>query len=189
MNQLLADCEKSSAPVKATHSEPQGDHHAKPLPKVMTLSSIFGEAKSNGTANGAALNMTTKAYSKAGASASSNELPDRIYIQRNSLLTEMLTITDIRTIRHIFISIMIVLGLQVVFNDVAEKGRLDLNFDLITWCFGNFQLVFYTWLYMKLSTLIVVYYGFHHWANSRLEYLQREVKLKANSKKQSKSGE
>lgn len=165
------------------------------MPKVITLSSLFSDAKSNGAGEtpAAALNMTTKAYSKAAGAvgASSDELPDRIYVPRNSLLTEMLTITDIRTIRHIFISIMIVLGLQVVFSDVVDKGRLDLNFDLVTWCFGQFQLVFYTWLYMTLSTLIAVYSGFHYWSNSRLEYLQREVKLRAaaadSKKQQSKS--
>ena len=67
----------------------------------------------------ASLNMTTKAYA---TTDSKNSLPDRIYIKRNSLLTEMFKLNHIRTIRHIFISIMIVLALQVIFNDLMEKG-------------------------------------------------------------------
>jgi hypothetical protein len=82
-------------------------------------------------------------------------------------------ITHIRTIRHIFISIMIVLALHVIFSDLMDKGKIDLNFDLIRWCFGNFSVVFYTWLYMMLSTSCLVYYCFHNWATNRLYYLAK----------------
>jgi hypothetical protein len=65
------------------------------------------------------LNMTTKMYSKTNKP---DELPERLFAKRNSLLTEMLKISHVRTIRNIFISIMIVLALQVTFNYYTEKG-------------------------------------------------------------------
>ena len=70
----------------------------------------------------ASLNMTTKSYTT--AKASPDELPDRIFVKRNSLLTEMFKINHIRTIRNIFTSIMIFLALQVVFDDLMNEGKL-----------------------------------------------------------------
>ena len=69
---------------------------------------------------------------------------------------------------------MIVLALHVIFSDLMDKGKIDLNFDLIRWCFGNFTIVFYTWLYMKLSTSCLIYYCFHNWATNRLYYLAKK---------------
>jgi hypothetical protein len=65
------------------------------------------------------LNMITKMYSK---SDNKDGLPDRVFFRRNSLLTEMLKISHVKTIRNIFISIMIILALQVASNDINEKG-------------------------------------------------------------------
>lgn len=69
------------------------------------------------------LNMTTKSYEVSGDVAGGSKLPDRIFLKRNSLLTEMFKINHIRTIRHIFISIMIILALQVIFNELIENGK------------------------------------------------------------------
>ncbi len=66
------------------------------------------------------INMTTKMY---GKTLGPDVLPDRIYIRRESLLTEMFKITHVGTIRNIFISIMIILGLQVIVNDLMDKGK------------------------------------------------------------------
>ena len=66
-----------------------------------------------------ALNMTTKMY----AQKTNDELPERIFVKRNSLLTEMFKINHIRTIRNIFTSIMIMVALQVVFDDLINSGK------------------------------------------------------------------
>lgn len=65
-------------------------------------------------------NMTTKMYS---TTSNKKELPERIFIKRNSLLTDMFHISHIRTIRHIFVSIMLVLALQKFFSDLMENGE------------------------------------------------------------------
>lgn len=124
-------------------------------------------------------NMTTISSSKTGDS----ELRERVFIRRNSLLTQMFKITHVRTIRHIFISIMIILALHVIFSDLMDKGKIDLNFGLVRWCFGNFSVVFYTWIYMKISTSCLVYFCFHHWSTNRLYYLALNLHEKLLSNK------
>ena len=131
-------------------------------------SQFKANGRSDSDAKWSTVNMTTKMYQK---SDDPNILPDRIYITRNSLLTELFKVNHIRTIRHIFISIMIIFALQVIVNDVAQKGKIDLNFHLIQWAFGNFTLVLYTWFYMKFFTACVVYCAFHYWSKSRISYL------------------
>jgi hypothetical protein len=133
-----------------------------------TTTTLVWAATGNSVAN---INMTTKMYAS-NNSGSGDELPERIYIKRNSLLTEMFRIVHVRTIRHIFISIMIVLALQVIFTDIAEKGHIDVNFDLVRWGFDKFNIVLYTWFYMMLSTSCFVYFCFHYWANSRVMHLK-----------------
>lgn len=116
-----------------------------------------------------AVDMTTKMYKK---SDNPDALPDRIYTRRNSLLTELFQITHIRTIRNIFISIMIMFALQVMVNDVIQHGAIDLNYNLIRWAFGKFSLTVFSWLYMKFFTTCIVYLCFHYWSKSRIEYIK-----------------
>ena len=134
------------------------------------------------------MNMITKMYSKKKTgdenNSNNNELPERIYIKRNSLLTEMFRISHFRTIRHIFISIMIVLALQVIYSDLTEKGGIFFNFDLIHWCFGKMDVVFYVWSYMMISSTLLVYFCFHYWSNNRLFYIAK----RSQDVKQSKHG-
>lgn len=82
--------------------------------------SEFGTVSFAKTSEWSKHDMTTKMYSK---NSQPNSLPDRIYIQRESLLTELFKISHVRTIRNIFISIMIILALQVIVNDLMEKGQ------------------------------------------------------------------
>ncbi|CAF0705986.1 unnamed protein product [Brachionus calyciflorus] len=131
------------------------------------------KSPTNGQNMWSSLNMTTKAYS---TSNSKDSLPERIFIKRNSLLTEMFKLNHIRTIRHIFISIMIVLALQVIYNDLTEKGTFDYNFDLIRWSFDKFNVVCYTWLYMIISTTCLVYFAFHFWSNDRIKQFAHDPK-------------
>jgi hypothetical protein len=131
----------------------------------------------------ASLNMITKSYSK---SSNADELPDRVFIKRHSLLTEMFKISHVKTIRNIFSSIMLVLAMQVISTDFMEKGVINLNFDLIRWCFGKATVVFYTWLYMMLSTSCLVYFSFHYWANHRIVHFYKTHKSEINSESKSK---
>lgn len=90
------------------------------IDQYLSSRSIDGRSPLKIEKNELLINMTTKAYSTEN---SKDSLPDRIFVKRNSLLTEMFKQNHIRTIRHIFISIMIILALQVFVSDLVETGK------------------------------------------------------------------
>jgi hypothetical protein len=53
---------------------------------------------------------------------SSSAFPKKIFRMRSSILTELLEVSHIRSIRQIFISILVLLVLQVAISDLFEKG-------------------------------------------------------------------
>jgi sterol O-acyltransferase len=73
-------------------------------------------------------------------------LPEKEFVVRNSLLTDLFEINHIQTIYHIFIAILILLFMNTMVEDIVDKGRIDLEFTLILWAFGNLQTVLITWV-------------------------------------------
>lgn len=53
---------------------------------------------------------------------SSSAFPTKTFRMRSSILTELLEVSHIRSIRQIFISILVLLVLQVAMTDLFEKG-------------------------------------------------------------------
>ncbi len=94
---------------------------------------------------------------------------EKVFEHRESLLTELFKISHIRTLRHIFISILIIICIQILVFDYTTYGKLNLDFELFTWSFKGFlvETMLCTWLPMKLSALVLVYYSFKFWATSR----------------------
>lgn len=95
------------------------------------------------------------------------ELPDKQYVSRRSLLTELFEINHIRTIYHIFVAILILFSLNTIVYDLIETGRFTLDFGLIQWALGKFPVVMFLWSGMMLSTMMVVFTAFQHWAYHR----------------------
>ena len=62
--------------------------------------------------------LRDKLVSKRGSSA----FPRKIFQMRPSILTELLEVSHIRSIRQIFISILVILVLQVAITDLFERG-------------------------------------------------------------------
>ncbi|KAK4016668.1 hypothetical protein OUZ56_031631 [Daphnia magna] len=104
-------------------------------------------------------------------------LPEKEFIARHSLLTDLFEINHIQTIYHIFIAILILLFMNTVVEDIFDKGRIDLEFALILWAFGDFQTVLVTWVGMMFFTLIVVYPAFHYWSHKRLTIVDKSKRL------------
>ena len=73
-------------------------------------------------------------------------LPGKEFSPRNSLLTDLFEISHIQTIYHIFIAILILLFMNTVIVDIIDKGRIDLDFELIQWNFGGLSTVCVTWV-------------------------------------------
>ncbi len=94
---------------------------------------------------------------------------EKVFEHRESLLTELFKISHIRTLRHIFISILIIICIQILVFDYTTYGKLNLDFELFKWSFKGFlfETMLFTWLPMQLSSLILVYYSFKFWSTSR----------------------
>lgn len=88
----------------------------------------------------------------------------KIFVSRRSLLDELFEVNHFRTIYHMFIALLILFILSTVVVDCIDQGRLVLEFDLLFYAFGNFPIVFLTWICMFLSTLIVPYVLLSAWA-------------------------
>ncbi|XP_056007870.1 sterol O-acyltransferase 1-like isoform X2 [Ostrea edulis] len=95
------------------------------------------------------------------------ELPDKVFMPRNSVLTDLFKVKDVKTIYHIFVAILIVFSLNTVVYDLINEGRLNLSFDLIQFGMGKFSKVMEMWVLMNLSTLLVVYPIFYYWSTNR----------------------
>lgn len=78
--------------------------------------------------------------------STNGSLPEKEFVARNSLLTDLFEISHIQTIYHIFIAILLLLFMNTIIEDVVDRGRFDLDFSLISWAFGNMQAVLMTWV-------------------------------------------
>ncbi|CAF5158973.1 unnamed protein product, partial [Rotaria magnacalcarata] len=92
---------------------------------------------------------------------SSIPFPEKVFRARSSILTELLKISHFRSIRQIFISVLVIVFLQVAIHDLFEFGKLDFRIDVILWNFSNLSACVRLWFWLFLSTSIVAYCGFH----------------------------
>ncbi|XP_041365687.1 sterol O-acyltransferase 1-like [Gigantopelta aegis] len=97
-----------------------------------------------------------------------DDLPDKIFVNRRSVLTDLFEISHIQTIYHIFVAILVVFSLQTFIYDYVEKQRLCLDFDLIHWAMGKIPKVMFLWVCMQGSTLLIVYPAFYYWSRTRM---------------------
>ncbi|CAF0965925.1 unnamed protein product [Adineta steineri] len=107
---------------------------------------------------------------------SSSAFPTKVFRMRASILTELLEVSHIRSIRQIFISILVLLVLQVAITDIFEKGTVDFFvFDIIRWNFSNLSECLRLWFYLFMSTCAIIYYCFHFWSYKRLSLLSNNL--------------
>ncbi|CAF1122117.1 unnamed protein product [Didymodactylos carnosus] len=108
------------------------------------------------------------------------QFPVKTFRIRPSILTELLEVSHIRSIRQIFISILVILVLQVACKDLFELGSVDFRFDVIRWNFSNLPACVLLWLCMNISTC-AVYYCFHFWSYQRLSFIRGNDSLPKKS--------
>ncbi|CAF5103592.1 unnamed protein product [Rotaria sp. Silwood1] len=130
------------------------------------------------------LNLREKKSSKIltikSFSSSYREITEsRIFISRNSLLTDLFQISHIRGLRSVLIAILIILVIQVTINDIIEDGRINLDFGLIFKCFADLHVALFIWLIMQLSTAIIVFMGFYSWTKNRCNH-NKDLSKKLN---------
>ncbi|CAF0802010.1 unnamed protein product [Rotaria sp. Silwood1] len=97
--------------------------------------------------------------------------PTKNFRMRSSILTELLEVSHFRSIRQIFISVLVIVFLQVAITDLFELGTIDFRFDVILWNFSNLSACLRLWLCLFVSTTIILYCCFHFWAYKRLSFI------------------
>lgn len=101
-------------------------------------------------------------------------LPEKKFLERNSLLTDLSEITHIHTVYNIFIVIFILLFLDTAVHDIRESGTLILG--TVTMCngFAKLPTCLYIWSLMLISTFSV-YVAFNFWSSQRLQFLPKSL--------------
>lgn len=117
-------------------------------------------------------------YNNRMKSQKSGDLPDKIFVVRESILTELFQIKHFHTIYNIFIAVLIILFLNTAVYDIVASGKLNLGFSLIQWNFGSFHIALMFWFLMMIGTL-GVYTSFSFWAHHRYESHQYFLSRKA----------
>ncbi|XP_059470390.1 sterol O-acyltransferase 1 isoform X2 [Neocloeon triangulifer] len=103
-------------------------------------------------------------------------LPDKEFLARSSLLTDLFAIKHIRTIYHIFVAILIILLLNTVIYDLADTGRPNFGFGLILWNFGEMKTVIWIWICMMAGTFSL-YLFFHFFASNRHKVPEKNLEV------------
>jgi hypothetical protein len=111
----------------------------------------------------------------------------RTFIPRNSVLTDLFRTSHIRSIRNVFVAMLLIFVIQVTINDIVQYGRLNLNFELIFQCFANLHIALFIWLIMQLCTAVGVFMGFYYWTNNRIFYCKNVKNLSKNEYGRSES--
>ncbi|CAF3491698.1 unnamed protein product [Rotaria sp. Silwood1] len=112
--------------------------------------------------------------------------PIKTFRIRSSILTELLEVSHFRSIRQIFISILVIVFLQVAITDLFELGTIDFRLDVILWNFSNLSACLRLWLYLFVSACIGVYCCFHFWAYKRLSFIPIVSSLNTTEKSNKK---
>ncbi|XP_069436818.1 sterol O-acyltransferase 2 isoform X1 [Ovis canadensis] len=87
----------------------------------------------------------------------------KVFIIRKSLLDELMEVPHFRTIYHMFVAGLCVFIISTLAIDLIDEGRLMMEFDLLTFSFGQLPLALVTWVPMFLSTLLVPYQALRLW--------------------------
>lgn len=104
------------------------------------------------------------------------KLPEKEFVARNSLLTDLFEVKHIKTIYHIFLVILIIMFLDCVVHDFVDRGSINLGFRPIVAGFGSFHVTLFVWGCMQLSTFCV-HPSFALWAYGR-KHLCNKVTLR-----------
>uniref|UniRef100_A0A182SZC8 Uncharacterized protein n=1 Tax=Anopheles maculatus TaxID=74869 RepID=A0A182SZC8_9DIPT len=124
--------------------------------KNYELKQLFNE-KATDRAHGEGHRKSTKKDGK---------LPDKVFMPRNSLLTDLFEVKHIKTIYHIFVVMLIILFLNTVVHDFVDTGSINLGFRPIIAGFGKFHIALMLWCCMQTSTFLL-YPAFLMWAANR----------------------
>ncbi|GAB0088106.1 O-acyltransferase [Sergentomyia squamirostris] len=106
-----------------------------------------------------------------------SKLPEKEFLARNSLLTDLLEVKHIKTIYNLFVVFMIIMFLKTVVGDLVADGRISFGLSPIQIGFGRFHLSLIVWVGMQTS-ISLLYYFFKFWAFGHHELRMKELQRK-----------
>lgn len=119
-----------------------------------------------------AVSEAVESYSKENTNTATSEFKQRphgpvterkkVFVPRASLLDEL---EPFRTIYNIFVAALCVFVISKVAMDIIDHGRLDLEFDLLFYTFGQFGTVTWSWICLFIYTLLVPYKVLSFWGS------------------------
>ncbi|KAM4700879.1 sterol O-acyltransferase 2 [Discoglossus pictus] len=89
----------------------------------------------------------------------------KVFLQRESLLDELMEVEHLRTIYHMFVAVLCVLLITNAVVDIIDQGRLVVEFNLLFYTFGQFNIVVCAWMCLFVYTLVVPYQILHLWGS------------------------
>ncbi|KRX42875.1 Sterol O-acyltransferase 1 [Trichinella murrelli] len=89
---------------------------------------------------------------------------DAVPSTQQPTIVDLFKSTHFRTIYHIFIASLIMLILNLMIQELALNGSINLKLDLFYWCFGKFPMLITIWLSMFSSVVLLLYPSYHCWA-------------------------
>ncbi|XP_060645837.1 sterol O-acyltransferase 1 [Drosophila nasuta] len=103
------------------------------------------------------------------------QLPDKVFVARESFLTALLQVEHMRTIYHIFYIILVMFLLNVVFYDYFVEGRINLGLGTFRGGLKRLHWVMGVWL-LEHVFVLALYFAFQGWALVRAK-LQAHASL------------
>ncbi|XP_058831429.1 sterol O-acyltransferase 1 [Topomyia yanbarensis] len=94
------------------------------------------------------------------------KLPEKEFLARNSLLTDLFEVKHIKTIYHIFVVILIIMFLNTVVHDFVDRGSINLGLRPIVAGFGKIHIGLLLWGCMQIVALSI-YPCYSAWAYIR----------------------
>jgi len=126
----------------------------------------------NGHANGT--HPRPPIQSETSARKQRRQLPEKVFVARESYLTALLQVEHMRTIYHIFYIILVMFLLNVICYDYFVDGRFDLGLGTFRGGLRRLHWVMGVWL-LEHVFVLALYFAFRGWALVR-------HKLKPHSK-------
>ncbi|XP_037707603.1 sterol O-acyltransferase 1 [Drosophila subpulchrella] len=116
----------------------------------------------NGHANGTSPRPPLQAQ-KSGQKQRQRQLPEKVFVARESYLTALLQVEHMRTIYHIFYIILVMFLLNVICHDYFVEGRIDLGLNTIRGGLRRLHWVMGVWM-LEHVFVLALYFAFRGWA-------------------------
>ncbi|KAJ8669968.1 hypothetical protein QAD02_001227 [Eretmocerus hayati] len=98
-----------------------------------------------------------------------NDLKDKEFVARESLLTTLRKIDHFQSVFNIFTAVLVTLFLSTTVQDFLETGSFNSGLRTLKSSSENFSTALRTWIIMQCSTLLF-FAVYQAWANKRHEY-------------------